>query len=51
MEKDVSEFTVIELKALAFDLMKQIQFSQNQLGIIEQELIRRAQLPKDDEQS
>jgi len=51
METDVSTLTVIELKAIAFDLIKQIQFNQNQLSIIEQELIRRAQLPKENDDS
>ena len=43
MQKDVSEIPTVELKATAFDLTKQVQFLQNQLAIIEQELIRRAQ--------
>ena len=44
MQRDVSEIPTVELKATAFDLTKQIQFFQNQLAIIEQELIRRAQV-------
>ena len=50
METDVSTLTVIELKAIAFDLIRQIQFNQNQLSIIEQELMNRAQKSKDSEQ-
>ena len=45
MNKEVIDIPTIELKAFAYDLSKQFQFIQNQLSVIEQELIRRAQLP------
>lgn len=42
-QRNVEEVPTVELKATAFDLTKQLQFAQNQLSIIEQELMRRAQ--------
>lgn len=40
-QKSISEFTLVELKALAYDQMAQIELSQNNLKIINQEFSRR----------
>lgn len=40
--KNVSEFTVIELKALAFDAVCAIEANQRSLNIINEELKKRA---------
>jgi hypothetical protein len=42
-QREVSSVSTVELKALAYDFTKQIQFLQGQLGVVEQELIKRAQ--------
>lgn len=43
MEKQISDLTTIELKALAYDQMAQLELSQNNLRIINQELSKRLQ--------
>jgi uncharacterized membrane protein YccC len=45
MEKQLSEINLVELKALAYDHLSQIEFLQNNLRAINQELARRAQQP------
>ena len=41
MEKQLSDLTTVELKALAYDQMAQIEFAQNNLRAINQELSKR----------
>lgn len=41
MEKQLSDLTVIELKALAYDQLAQLELSQNNLKILNQELSKR----------
>lgn len=41
MDKQLSDFTVVELKALAYDQMAQLELCQNNLRVINQELSRR----------
>lgn len=41
MDKQLSDFTVVELKALAYDQMAQLELAQNNLRVINQELSRR----------
>jgi len=51
MEKQLSDFTVVELKAIAYDLISQLEITQNNLKIIHQELTKRLntnQPPKTD---
>lgn len=43
MEKKLSDLTVVELKALAYDQVAQIEFCQNNLRVINQELSQRLQ--------
>ena len=45
MEKQISDFTTVELKALAYDQMAQIELAQNNLRIINQELSTRLNPP------
>lgn len=45
MEKPLSEFTVTELKAIAYDQMAQIELSQRNLQTINQELSKRMPPP------
>lgn len=42
MDKTLTDLTVVELKALAYDQMAQLELSQNNLRVINQELNRRA---------
>jgi outer membrane protein TolC len=41
MDKQLSDLTVVELKALAYDQMAQLELCQNNLRVINQELSRR----------
>ena len=41
MERQLSDLTVVELKALAYDQMAQLDMIQNNLRVINQELSRR----------
>lgn len=41
MQKDVKEFSVVELKAMKSDLYEQVSLAQQNLQIINQELTRR----------
>jgi outer membrane protein TolC len=41
MDKTLTDLTVVELKALAYDQMAQLELAQNNLRIINQELNRR----------
>lgn len=41
MDKQLSDLTVVELKALAYDQMAQLELAQNNLRVINQELSRR----------
>ena len=43
MERQLSDFTVTELKALAYDQMAQLELAQNNLRAINQELSKRLQ--------
>lgn len=43
MEKQLKDFTDIELKAMAYDHIAQLQVLQNNLNAINQELARRLQ--------
>jgi hypothetical protein len=43
MEKKLEDFTDIELKALAYDILAQLQVSQRNLDAINGELSKRAQ--------
>ena len=45
MEKNLQTMSDIELKALAYDHLAQLQQTQNNLNMINQELARRAQQP------
>lgn len=41
MERQLQDLTVVELKAIAYDQMAQIELSQNNLRVVNQELSRR----------
>lgn len=41
MERQLSDLTVVELKALAYDQMAQLEMAQNNLRVLNQELSRR----------
>jgi hypothetical protein len=41
MERQISELSVVELKALAYDQMAQLQQCQNNINVINQELAKR----------
>lgn len=41
MDKQLSDLTVVELKALAYDQMAQLEIIQNNLRVLNQELSRR----------
>jgi hypothetical protein len=41
MQKDIKEFSVVELKAMKSDLYEQVSVAQQNLQVIQQELIRR----------
>jgi hypothetical protein len=43
MNKKLSEYTDIELKAIAYDELQKLQSAQNNLRIINEELVRRTQ--------
>jgi len=43
MDRQLSEFQTVELKALAYDQLAQIEVAQNNLRAINQELSRRLQ--------
>lgn len=43
MNKQLSEYTEIELKAIAYDELQKLQFAQTNLRIINEELNKRAQ--------
>ena len=43
MQKNVEDIPLVELKSIAYDLTKQMQFLQNQLQLVEGELMKRAQ--------
>jgi hypothetical protein len=44
MEKQLSDLTVVELKAIAYDQMAQIELAQNNLRVVNQELSRRSNI-------
>jgi hypothetical protein len=44
-QTNISQISLVELKALAYDQMSQIEFCQNNLKIINQEFTRRMQQP------
>jgi len=46
MEKKLSEYSIIELKAMAYDQLAQIEFCQNTLKVINEELIKRSNNPQ-----
>ena len=46
MEKNLSEMSIVELKALAYDFMAQIEFSQQNLRNINLELSKRFDVNK-----
>jgi hypothetical protein len=41
MNKSINEYTVIELKAMGFDILNQMEFLKQQFGLINQELKKR----------
>ena len=41
MNKELKDYTDVELKALAYDIIAQVQSLQNNLGVINQELANR----------
>lgn len=43
MERQISDLTTVELKAIAYDQMAQIELAQNNLRAINQELSKRVQ--------
>jgi len=49
MNKQLHEYTETELKAIAFDSMVLIEQNQNNVKIVNQELARRAEQPKQPE--
>lgn len=48
MNKKITDYTDTELKALAFDCMVSIEQQQNNIKVINQELTRRAEQPKEE---
>lgn len=47
MNKQINDFTVEELKAMGFDLVKQFEVVQNNLKIINEELARREKVEQE----
>ena len=45
---NIKEMSVAELKAIGFDMRNQIDNAQQNLNVIQQELVRREQLPKEE---
>jgi hypothetical protein len=43
MEKQLSEFSIVELKALAYDQLVQLEVSQTNLRVINREISKRLQ--------
>lgn len=46
--KELKDYSELELKALVYDEMARIEISQNNIKIANQELQRRANLPKEE---
>ena len=51
MERKLEDLTVLELKAFAYDQMIQLEQAQNNLRVLNQELVRRAQLAQQTSQT
>jgi hypothetical protein len=43
MQKQISDFTVVELKSLAYDELAKIELAQNNIRILNQEITNRIQ--------
>ncbi len=41
MEKQISEFTLVELKSMAYDQISQLEICKNNLNVLNQEIARR----------
>ena len=49
MENDISKLSVLELKALAYDHLAQVQGLQNNLAVINQEIAKKSTPVKEEE--
>jgi hypothetical protein len=45
---DITKLSVTELKALAYELVVQVETARQNLSVVQQELAKRAQAPKPD---